>query len=446
MCVTNGEVWTREDVSRPRQGARKGCATGFGGKRTAVVPVDVSMESVRETSPELGAPVVLHDEGHNLSVVGHGLIIKPKHSCFVATESVISEAGLRALMTVLGDDERCCADIPERILIAKGSDEDFDEYLFEADDVSLEIGSDHAHARFDLVLSAKRLDLQTYRTSLETAIARHQCCIARLKMVDASGEEVGTFPDWVASPADREKWLKDAEESPAVLEVAIEATRPMKAAQLLSAGRDGLALLNSIKREALNLESALGLLRAGQPHLLIGLPESDWFEVKSQPYGLKAPDSKVAEAAKIELAQDVARFANSPCAALLVVGLATNKQDGTERVSRVSPTKLVVLDVQQYRDVLDHRIYPPIEGLEIFQVDLGNGRGLLVVHVPAQPEEYRPFLVHGTVAAGQIEGAFISIVRRRGEGSIPTTAAQIHSTLAAGRAFLRGSSSETPDG
>jgi hypothetical protein len=62
---------------------------------------------------------------------------------------------------------------------------------------------------------------------------------------------------------------------------------------------------------------------------------------------------------------------------------------------------------------------------------------LVLIDVPPQPEELKPFLVHGAIVNGRIEGAFISIVRRRGESSIPITAPMIHSTLAAGRALLR---------
>lgn len=56
-----------------------------------------------------------------------------------------------------------------------------------------------------------------------------------------------------------------------------------------------------------------------------------------------------------------------------------------------------------------------------------------LVDIPPQPEEIKPFLVSGAI----VDGAFISIVRRRGEGSVPTTAQEMHSTLVAGRALLR---------
>jgi hypothetical protein len=61
----------------------------------------------------------------------------------------------------------------------------------------------------------------------------------------------------------------------------------------------------------------------------------------------------------------------------------------------------------------------------------------MLIDIPPQPEELRPFLVHGAIVNGRVEGAFISIVRRRGESSIPITAPMIHSTLAAGRGLFR---------
>ena len=72
------------------------------------------------------------------------------------------------------------------------------------------------------------------------------------------------------------------------------------------------------------------------------------------------------------------------------------------------------------------------------------GRGhLLAILVPAQPEESKPVLVHGAIVGDKTEGAFISIVQRRSEHSITTTAQSIHATLAAGRALLRRG--EVPD-
>jgi hypothetical protein len=81
--------------------------------------------------------------------------------------------------------------------------------------------------------------------------------------------------------------------------------------------------------------------------------------------------------------------------------------------------------------------FPPQDGVVVEQISVSPGAALVLVYVPPEPEELKPFLVQGAIVGGRQEGAYISIVRRRGEASIPITAAAIHSTLAAGRALLR---------
>jgi hypothetical protein len=72
----------------------------------------------------VGAPVALQGEepparaDHDLLVVGHGRIVKPKHGCLVAPESVLSAADVDSLGAAARDPRRCCAEIPEHIYVA----------------------------------------------------------------------------------------------------------------------------------------------------------------------------------------------------------------------------------------------------------------------------------------------------------------------------------------
>jgi len=67
-----------------------------------------------------------------------------------------------------------------------------------------------------------------------------------------------------------------------------------------------------------------------------------------------------------------------------------------------------------------------------------SGRSFILIDIPAQPEELKPFLVRGAILLDRsTEGSFLGIVQRRGEGSITSTAPMIHATIAAGRALLR---------
>lgn len=145
---------------------------------------------------------------------------------------------------------------------------------------------------------------------------------------------------------------------------------------------------------------------------------------------------------RIELAQDVARFANGDSDAILAVGIKEKKIDKEFLLSAVTPVPLTDIDPDQYRAVIDHRIVPPIDGLLIERINMGDERGILMISVPLQPREMQPFLVHGAIVGDKTEGAFFSIVRRRGEASITTSAAQIHAYIAAGKAFLQSNTTE----
>lgn len=98
----------------------------------------------------------------------------------------------------------------------------------------------------------------------------------------------------------------------------------------------------------MDLGSVKNLLRSGRPSLVVGLAECEWFEIKRGLYGIGAPGSG-GERQKIELAQDVARFANGQCDAVIVLGLS----EKDSAVDRVSPVPLGAVDIQQYRAVLD---------------------------------------------------------------------------------------------
>ena len=175
------------------------------------------------------------------------------------------------------------------------------------------------------------------------------------------------------------------------------------------------------------------ILRAGRPDLLRGRYESHAFECKSRPYDLDTQRSR------IELARDVAGFANSESDALIVLGLKTKADGVGDRVTAVRPIQHRI-DRSRYRKVIDQLLYPPLERLEI-EATTASTRGgkegqLVSIYVPRQPGHLKPFLVSGAIVEDSVEGAFISIVRRRGDESIPVRAQDIHAALALGRRIL----------
>ncbi|MGW3186110.1 ATP-binding protein [Kitasatospora sp. NPDC001119] len=201
-------------------------------------------------------------------------------------------------------------------------------------------------------------------------------------------------------------------------------------AGLFRIGEGALALLRALEGGKLTRETTLDLLRSGNAQVLIGQEEGPWLDVKVQHYDFKAT------AGKISIAEAVARFANAEHGGIVVVGMKAKKNPGGEVISGINPVPVDSRTLRQYQDAIEKHLYPPPDLLDIEMVP-ADGGNLVVLHIPPQPEEIKPFLVHGAIVDGRVQGAFISIVRRRGESSIPITAPAIHATLAAGRALLR---------
>lgn len=198
---------------------------------------------------------------------------------------------------------------------------------------------------------------------------------------------------------------------------------------LLRVGLDAVALLDAVDNREFGRELIADLLRSGHANALIGRAENEWLEAKREHYDL------TSSVGKIKVAQAVA---NAEHGGLVIIGLQT-KKDGTRDVIRkVTPVPHDRKIVQKYRQLLDRYLFPLPYDLRVEAIADSSGTGdLILIDIPPQPEELRPFLVHGAVIGGKADEAFISIVRRRGDSAIPASAASIHTMLAAGRALLR---------
>lgn len=178
------------------------------------------------------------------------------------------------------------------------------------------------------------------------------------------------------------------------------------------------------------------LIRSGHAEALLGQTENRWLEVKRQHYDLNS------DYGKIRLAQTVAQFANTESGGLVVVGLESKKRDGFDTIEAVTPLPHDRNIRRKYVQIINTRVYPPIEHLNVETVPVPNG-DLLLIEIPPQVEELKPFFVHGTIVGDRTLGTFISIVQRGDEEVVSSHPAAIHSMLAVGRAFLRHG--EIPD-
>jgi hypothetical protein len=208
-------------------------------------------------------------------------------------------------------------------------------------------------------------------------------------------------------------------------------TRGKSLGDLYRVGQGLRALFDAAATGELTRETVADLIAGGRADLLVGLPEGPWLDVKSQHYDL------TTDRGKISLAEAVGRFANAEEGGIVVVGMDTKRVPGGEIIKSIRPVAINGGAARRYRQAIENRLFPFPAGLQIKPVETSPHQGLILVSIPPQEEELKPFLVHGAIVDGRIEGAYISIVRRSGEDSIPITAQQIHGTLAAGRALLR---------
>lgn len=220
--------------------------------------------------------------------------------------------------------------------------------------------------------------------------------------------------------------------APFIHQVVITTATRNKTLQELYDLADGVRrLIVAADSGTLTRETIIDLILGGRADLLIGLPEGAWLDVKSQHYDL------TGDRGKISLAEAVSRFCNAEEGGVVVVGMDTKRIPGGEIIRSIKPVPFDTATLRRYRQAIENRLFPFPTALSIRSVETSAQHGLIVISIPAQAEELKPFLVHGAIVNGKTEGAYISIVRRSGEDSIPITAQQIHSTLAAGRALLR---------
>lgn len=177
-------------------------------------------------------------------------------------------------------------------------------------------------------------------------------------------------------------------------------------------------------------ETVAELIRGGHVKALLGQPEGDWLEAKSQHADL------TTEVGRIRLAQWVAQFANAREGGVVVLGLATKNRGSGDVITKVTPLPRESGIRRRYVQVLDTKVIPPIEDLRVEVIAHGDD-DLILIEVPPQSEENKPFLVHGAVIEGKAQGTFFSIVRRRNDEMASTHPANVHANLTVGRAFLR---------
>jgi len=190
----------------------------------------------------------------------------------------------------------------------------------------------------------------------------------------------------------------------------------------------------------IDIDGARAALRGGTPAELIGLAECGWLDAKEGVYQLDDP------AKAEELAKDVAGFANAKTGGLVLVGFSTRQEHDREILDQVRPVPRALVDLDRHRKLIRERVIPPPRGVSVEWVDFGQGSGVLVIDVPAQPTACLPYVVPGPTRTANVSRLSVAVPVREGDATPWLPQAEIQRLLAVGWTATGGPSEEFLNG
>lgn len=169
---------------------------------------------------------------------------------------------------------------------------------------------------------------------------------------------------------------------------------------------------------------------------LVGLFESEWLDAKETPYVFKSPDKGRNDAAKRELAKDVTALANAG-GGVIVLGFDCEKLRTTagERISKVSPFPISLIDRMQYSQILAKLVHPAPHGVDVlvFENAAKDGKGVAAIIVDKAVMGPGPYLVGKTVDENEANiGSYFGYFERKRDFTPLVSIATIQQRLAAG--------------
>jgi len=173
------------------------------------------------------------------------------------------------------------------------------------------------------------------------------------------------------------------------------------------------------------------ILGSGDFAKFVGLREGLEFEAKnSTPYDL------ATAAGMYELAKDVSAFANA-AGGYLIIGLNHSRaQDQqTDEVTGLDLVPAAAFVSAQLVGKIKTHVFPTIAGLVVKWVPSRDDAtlGLGCVHVPAQSEERKLFIVTRVAEDGVTQtGGIVGVVRRIEASNVPMTGQDVYGMLRSG--------------
>lgn len=196
-----------------------------------------------------------------------------------------------------------------------------------------------------------------------------------------------------------------------------------RVSELTACAVEARALVRALGGGGLTFEGARDLVLGGHARALVGSQECEWLDAKGAPYGEDARG-------QYELAKDVAAFANAG-GGLILMPATTRTVDGVEAIEAVKEIDAKMVNRQSWEDRVADRVYPPPAGVRVCFI--GSDRGQVLIIVPAQAEQRKPFLVRGAVEGERHVRHAITLPWRDGDRTRFDDIAVVHGALRAQR-------------
>lgn len=190
---------------------------------------------------------------------------------------------------------------------------------------------------------------------------------------------------------------------------------------LIGLADDVRALLLAARSGMADRHVAVGLILGRHAPALVGQPESEWLDVKRQPWSL------ATAAGKAEVAKDLSALANA-AGGMILIPAKTQVVNGREVITEVGELPAERVDLTQIRDVLRRWVFPPLPDLVTEFVETSEGRGQLLVSVGVHRPENWPHLVLSDPEAEFPVQAF-SVWVRDGDRNRALAVPEIHALM-----------------
>jgi len=178
----------------------------------------------------------------------------------------------------------------------------------------------------------------------------------------------------------------------------------------------------------------LRVLEHGELDRLIGAEETSQVEAKGEPYKLTGSESQ-----KQELAKDVSALANAS-GGIILIGFRTakNTNSAVEIIDACRPFDPNLVDAQQYRNILQDWVHPPIHSIQIqyYPASSDSNKVVAAILVPEEASAHRPYVVIRCIGPdGRVSGTMIGYYERILDRVAPTSVATLRAHLRDGMRF-----------